>query len=723
MFVGRDEELATLRAAAEAPELPFVVAYIHGPGGIGKSSLLQASLSSVASKVRYIALDCREIEPTRKGFLSVLAEALGMQQAEPELGSVAARLGESSRRTILALDTYEAFGLMDTWLRQKFIPALPDMVLTIIAGRDAPNPAWITTPGWRGLFREIRLRELPADDVKRMLASRGLEESEFARASRFARGHPLALELAAAALHSQPNLEIAAGPPPTVLQQLTDAFLSGLPSVTAEAVEAASTVRRLTEPILRALLAGSDVREVFDNLRTLPFVDATTEGLMLHDVVRDSVARLLAQRDLERSGTYRRRAWRLFSGESRTGGNLWQSTADLLYLIENPVVRDAFFPKGASDYALEPATPDAGAEIGDIATTTDGREMAQLIDRWWKKHPETFSVAMAGDGKVAGFYFIFEPDDIDERLLADDPLTAAWSQHLRENPVADEERVLFLRRWLARGTGEAPSPTQGACWLDIKRAYMEMRPNLRRLYTAVEDLATYAPIVTPLGFAPIEKAAVRLGNTTYHTMVLDFGESSVDGWLATLIGSELGASEEATVAPAATPGGLVTILFTDMQSSTANRQQLGDAKAQELLRAHNRIVREALAANGGNEIKHTGDGIMASFGSAIGALNCAIAIQRGIASHAEEHQDSPLAVYIGLNAGEPIAEDDDLFGTSVDLAARICAEAEPSEILVSDVVRQLAAGKEFLFSDQGESALRGFEDPVRLWSVRWREDG
>ncbi len=87
----------------------------------------------------------------------------------------------------------------------------------------------------------------------------------------------------------------------------------------------------------------------------------------------------------------------------------------------------------------------------------------------------------------------------------------------------------------------------------------------------------------------------------------------------------------------------------------------------------------------------------------------------------EEHTDTPLAVYIGLNAGEPIAEEDDLFGTSVDLAKRICDQAEPGEILVSDVVRQLAAGKEFLFSDRGAAELRGFEDPVRLYQVRWQE--
>ena len=166
-----------------------------------------------------------------------------------------------------------------------------------------------------------------------------------------------------------------------------------------------------------------------------------------------------------------------------------------------------------------------------------------------------------------------------------------------------------------------------------------------------------------------------------------------------------------------------TILFTDMASSTALTQQLGDAGAQEVRRAHNDIVRSALQSNGGSEIKHTGDGIMASFSSASSALGCAIAIQRGVAAHKEANPDSPLGVYVGLNAGEPIAEDDDLFGTSVDLAARICGRAEPGQILASDVVRQLAAGKDFLFSDLGETELRGFEDPVKLWELRWREEG
>ena len=109
-----------------------------------------------------------------------------------------------------------------------------------------------------------------------------------------------------------------------------------------------------------------------------------------------------------------------------------------------------------------------------------------------------------------------------------------------------------------------------------------------------------------------------------------------------------------------------------------------------------------------------GDGFMVSFGSAAGALDCAIAIQRALV-------DQQVKVRIGLNAGEPIAEEEDLFGTSVILAARVAAQASGGEILVSNVVRELVAGRGFLFSDRGERALRGFEDPVTVYEVSWRE--
>jgi class 3 adenylate cyclase len=172
-----------------------------------------------------------------------------------------------------------------------------------------------------------------------------------------------------------------------------------------------------------------------------------------------------------------------------------------------------------------------------------------------------------------------------------------------------------------------------------------------------------------------------------------------------------------TEMPAAT---VHTILFTDVEGSTEMTQRLGDVKAREVMREHERIVREALRSHGGSELKTMGDGFMASFSSATRALESAIAMQRAFAAHNESAEESIL-VRAGLNAGEPIAEEEDLFGTAVIRAARIAAEAKGGEILVANVVRELAEGKQFVFADRGEVALKGFNEPVRLYEVRWRE--
>jgi len=179
--------------------------------------------------------------------------------------------------------------------------------------------------------------------------------------------------------------------------------------------------------------------------------------------------------------------------------------------------------------------------------------------------------------------------------------------------------------------------------------------------------------------------------------------------------------EETQAAPQpAAVGGIHTILFTDIEGSTALTHKLGDAAARDLLREHERLTREALKAHGGAEVKTMGDGFMASFNSATRALDCAIALQRAFAEHNASAAD-PLRVRVGLNAGEPIEEEQDLFGTAVILAARIAAQAQAGEILVSEGVRQIVAGKKFLLADRGEVTLRGFEDPVRVYELNWRQ--
>jgi len=163
------------------------------------------------------------------------------------------------------------------------------------------------------------------------------------------------------------------------------------------------------------------------------------------------------------------------------------------------------------------------------------------------------------------------------------------------------------------------------------------------------------------------------------------------------------------------------IIFTDMKGSTSLTSQLGDAKAMELLRVHNAIVREALQAHSGYEVKHTGDGFMASFASVSHAVECAIAILKAFDSYNKQNPDAAMHLRIGLSAGEPVAEGHDFFGATVQLAARLCGHAEADKILVSNVVQELCLGKKLPFKDQGRKALKGFDHPVRVYEVKWQE--
>jgi class 3 adenylate cyclase/pimeloyl-ACP methyl ester carboxylesterase len=200
---------------------------------------------------------------------------------------------------------------------------------------------------------------------------------------------------------------------------------------------------------------------------------------------------------------------------------------------------------------------------------------------------------------------------------------------------------------------------------------------------------------------------------------------------------------QAIAAPQLDTSAFRAVLITDIEAHTPVMERLGDAQGRELMRECERITRDALRAHSGTEVKAMGDGFMASFASVQKALECAIDIQRAFEVQnadvvAQQPRDdvgraqvssvaAPLRVRIGINAGEPIEEEApdgraDLFGNAVITASRIAAQAQGGEILVSDVVRQLVAGKGFHFIERGEHVLKGFQDPVRLFEVRWQPD-
>jgi class 3 adenylate cyclase len=200
--------------------------------------------------------------------------------------------------------------------------------------------------------------------------------------------------------------------------------------------------------------------------------------------------------------------------------------------------------------------------------------------------------------------------------------------------------------------------------------------------------------------------AARIMEVTPEMADAFMGAAEIDGSGAALLP---GSGEHDT--------GTRTVLFTDIVGSTDMTGRLGDEAAMTIVEAHDRIVREALAATGGREVKHTGDGIMSVFHSAASAIRCAMKIQHDIGQYAVEHPESAFQLRIGAASGEPVERDRDFFGVAVQLAARLCAHAEPQQILMSSTVAELCRGKSLPITDHGVVTLKGFAEPVRAHRV------
>lgn len=162
-----------------------------------------------------------------------------------------------------------------------------------------------------------------------------------------------------------------------------------------------------------------------------------------------------------------------------------------------------------------------------------------------------------------------------------------------------------------------------------------------------------------------------------------------------------------------------TIVFTDLEDSTPLNRRLGDDAYVELLKTHDAMMSSCLHTHSGLHVKHTGDGVMASFVSVAKAVQCMIDMQRALAEHNTAQPQQALLVRMGAAAGEPVSHQGDLFGATVSLAARLRDQARPGQIVVPAAVRDLCLGKTFDFASLGEVTVKGFDEPVRIYEVRW----
>jgi hypothetical protein len=590
VLVGRDRELAALLALAGGDGGPLV-AHVHGVAGVGKSTLLRAFAGRArAAGAAVVQLDGAAIEPTERGFLAALAAALGEPPAgleataarlaaTPPTAQAATSTGHAAApsaapaaapptdydagpsRVVVVVDTVERLRLLDDWLRVRFLPALPDTARLLLAGREAPGPAWAGMLG--ELLAPLPLGNLAGGDARTLLRDAGVPEEQVPRVNRLAHGHPLSLRLAASALAARRGLPLEQVAVPVVVDSLAALYLDGLDRDTRRVLDAAAVVRRPTLSVLAAMLPDLDAHDAWARLDALPFTQTGPDGLIIHDTVREAVDAALRAADPVRRRRLRAVAFGRLREEAREAlpDELWRYTSDLLFLVEDPVVREGFFPTGEAAFTIEGAAPRDESAILAMTERHSGPGTAAVVAGWWRSAPQAFRVARDGDGAVAAFLLLGEPRDVATRVIDRDPVAASWRQDLRRRALPADQRVLFARHLRSRD-GEAPSPAQSALWVDAKRRYMELRPHLRRVYVTTVDPGVYAPSLTPLGFTFLPGPPAIVDGREHHSLVLDFGPRSVDGWLAGLVASELdadpgprvdAASSRSTAAPSRSP--------------------------------------------------------------------------------------------------------------------------------------------------------------------------
>ena len=536
-FSGRERELAQLATLFDATG-PLIV-LLHGVGGIGKTSLVRVFERESSTRGRRVRLlDCRSIEPVPLGLLGAIGTSLGVEVRN--VADVAAALDALAEPMVFALDNYEALRLLDGWLRTEFLPALPVSARFIIMGRSLSTASWIAAPGWADHVLSLRLRPLPEADISAFLAGRGFSEAVRDRVAHFSRGNPLALQLCTASLADKPDALSGELGLNQVIEYLARTCVNEIADpVLREAIEAASLVRRVTRPVLAAMLPDHSAENILANLRELSFVESAADGLVLHDAFRQAIESRVAAMDPARTRKLKRAAWQSVRDQLVAAGarDTWRHTADLLFLLERPVLREAFFPSGAT-LPVERARPADRGPILEIARIHDGDRGAAIISDWWQQVTHMFSVVRGSAGEVVGFYVMARPEDIPRSLAECDPLLALWLSYMQARGSDPRLPYLLIRCLLSRALGERQSPEWSACVLDAKRAYLE-NPRAVAVFTAIREPALVPEAVLDLGFELEPSLTVSIGESLIHTAVLRFGQEGPMHWMLEFVGSDL----------------------------------------------------------------------------------------------------------------------------------------------------------------------------------------
>lgn len=541
MFVGRQEELALFRTAI-GDEGQAAVLYVHGPGGVGKSTLLRRFADEAMGRGRHvIEVDGRTTEPSPASFQAVV--------------------GMVPEGSVLLIDTFERCQGLEEWLRERFLPALWHDTTVVVAGRDAPSTDWYIDPAWDGTLHVLPLGDLAHDDALDLIRARGVPPKLYEVVTSFAGRHPLALSLTAAVVTRRMSSSMDWTPTPNIVETLLRHLVGSTPSPShRHALEVCAHAMTTTEDLLRSVFGDEHAAELFHWLRGLPFVESGPGGVFPHDVVREALDSDLRWRDFAGYQKMHRgvREYAIERVRSTSGPSVLMAARAANYLMRHGPFKMAYHSwRGNGEVYEAPYRPQDWSTVVEMAKQVLGGEPPHGLEYWLDRRPQAFKLyRSSATGTLLGFLAHLECDRFTAEDAAADPVVAALMGHYGGDMPTPGGGVLRLARYLVQADGgERPSPTFDLMRLTVLADWLRT-DRIAWSGQVLSDREFWEKEMSFLGHETVDAGPTPDGRS--HTVfVKDWQALPVEAWLETLSQRVLfgPGARAATAAPLTMPEG------------------------------------------------------------------------------------------------------------------------------------------------------------------------
>lgn len=554
-FVGREAEQALFDDVLSGGS-PTRLLWVHGPGGVGKSSLLRAFQHRASARVGTpgIRLDFSSVEPRPEAFLRELEDRRWAPAGDPV--------------PLLVLDTFERAGALESWLRDDWLPTLPGTAVVVVAGRRAPDADWRADEGWRHVLGEIRLRNFTREETSAYLRGRDVPAPEHAAVAALTHGHPLALSLVAdLARQGGAGSLTRLDDVPGLVDELVRRLVETVPDTDhRRALQLCAHAWMTTEDLLREVLEVSDAGDLMGWLRSLSFVEAGPYGVFPHDLARDVIDADLRWRDPVAYADLHRRVQRASVRRATqvTGADQQRAIMQVVHGHRHSATA-AFWDYSQLGAAyVDALRPGDRDDLLRMTRRHQGAEQADLVAHWLERQPEAFRVVRTRERRPAGFATVLRLDRADAADTARDPAVRAVLDAIeRKRPTRPGDHTTMMRFFIDADRNQAPSRTLNlGPVLSIQTLLAD--PAIGWDVLCWTDTGSMDPLMEFIDYQRLSGAEHNIGSTAYAAFGRDFRRGPLAGWFDLLADRELGAPVEP---PGRSGDGLLALSYDEFAAS------------------------------------------------------------------------------------------------------------------------------------------------------------